>query len=94
MSTEQVTADPIQPTWFKSSYSGSGGGNCVEVAWVKSSYSGSGGGDCVEVARTPTTVHVRDSKSLPGPILHVTAEPWSAFITFTVTQQAAVPPGP
>ncbi|MBT2470249.1 DUF397 domain-containing protein [Streptomyces sp. ISL-66] len=34
--------------WFKSSYSGSEGDNCVEVAlsWQKSSYSGS----CVEVA--------------------------------------------
>ncbi|MFD6097749.1 DUF397 domain-containing protein [Nocardiopsis flavescens] len=38
--------------WWKSSYSGSQGGNCVEVAldWRKSSYSGSQGGDCVEVA--------------------------------------------
>lgn len=32
MSTEQVTAGPARLTWFKSSYSGSGGGNCVEVA--------------------------------------------------------------
>jgi hypothetical protein len=38
-------------TWRKSSYSGSSGGNCVEVAsWRKSSYSGGSGGDCVEVA--------------------------------------------
>ncbi|MEW1545498.1 DUF397 domain-containing protein [Streptomyces tsukubensis] len=38
--------------WFKSSYSGSQGGDCVEVAyeWRKSSYSGDEGGDCVEVA--------------------------------------------
>ena len=38
--------------WFKSSYSGDEGGNCLEVAyaWRKSSYSGSDGGDCVEVA--------------------------------------------
>jgi len=38
--------------WFKSSYSGSEGDNCVEVAleWHKSSYSGSQGDDCVEVA--------------------------------------------
>ncbi|MFE3383458.1 DUF397 domain-containing protein, partial [Streptomyces anulatus] len=36
--------------WFKSSYSGSEGGNCVEVAltWSKSTYSGSQGGVCVE----------------------------------------------
>ena len=38
--------------WFKSSYSNSEGGNCVEVAlsWRKSSYSNSEGGACVEVA--------------------------------------------
>ncbi|MEV8532919.1 DUF397 domain-containing protein [Streptomyces sp. NPDC051211] len=38
--------------WFKSSYSGSEGDSCVEVAlsWQKSSYSGSQGDDCVEVA--------------------------------------------
>ncbi len=40
------------PTWFKSSYSGTEGGNCIEVAfeWQKSSYSGDNGGACVEVA--------------------------------------------
>ncbi|MBM4793336.1 DUF397 domain-containing protein [Streptomyces sioyaensis] len=39
-------------TWFKSSYSGSAGGNCIEVAyeWHKSSHSGSEGGNCIEVA--------------------------------------------
>ncbi|MFH8982231.1 DUF397 domain-containing protein [Streptomyces varsoviensis] len=38
--------------WFKSSYSGSQGDSCVEVAlsWRKSSYSSSGNGDCIEVA--------------------------------------------
>ena len=38
--------------WFKSSYSNSEGGACVEVAlsWRKSSYSNSEGGNCVEVA--------------------------------------------
>ncbi|MEV4335188.1 DUF397 domain-containing protein [Streptomyces sp. NPDC049597] len=38
--------------WFKSSYSGSEGGQCLEVAydWRKSSYSGSEGGACLEVA--------------------------------------------
>ncbi|MFI6286730.1 DUF397 domain-containing protein [Streptomyces sp. NPDC051018] len=39
-------------SWFKSSYSSSDAGDCVEVAlsWRKSSYSGSSGDDCVEVA--------------------------------------------
>ncbi|NJP99708.1 DUF397 domain-containing protein [Streptomyces zingiberis] len=38
--------------WFKSSYSGGSGDDCVEVAfpWRKSSHSSSGDGDCVEVA--------------------------------------------
>ena len=38
--------------WFKSSYSSSASGDCIEVAlaWRKSSYSSSGSGDCVEVA--------------------------------------------
>ncbi len=35
--------------WFKSSYSGSQGGDCLELAytWRKSSYSSNEGGDCV-----------------------------------------------
>ncbi|GHC04745.1 toxin [Streptomyces anthocyanicus] len=67
--------------WFKSSYSGSEGGNCIEVAyeWHKSTYSGSEGGQCVEVAQEPTAVHIRDSKAPQG---HVTVGPdaWAAFL--------------
>ncbi|BDD75666.1 DUF397 domain-containing protein [Streptomyces violaceoruber] len=67
--------------WFKSSYSGSEGGNCIEVAyeWFKSSYSGDEGGNCVEVAQEPTAVHIRDSKAPQG---HVTVGPdaWAAFL--------------
>jgi hypothetical protein len=39
--------------WFKSSYSGSEGDDCVEVAlsWRKSTYCSGSQGDCVEVAR-------------------------------------------
>jgi hypothetical protein len=73
--------------WFKSSYSGSGGGNCIEVAvgWRKSSYSGSGGGDCVEVAGCPAAdVHVRDSKVVGGPQLAVPSGAWAAFLGFAV----------
>lgn len=54
-------------SWRKSSFSGSNGGNCVEVAWRKSSFSGSNGGDCVEVAST--LVALRDSKNPSGPVL-------------------------
>ncbi|GAA2457561.1 DUF397 domain-containing protein [Streptomyces pulveraceus] len=41
-----------QLNWFKSSYSGGGGSNCIEIAyeWRKSSYSSGAGGECVEVA--------------------------------------------
>ncbi|KUL54380.1 DUF397 domain-containing protein [Streptomyces sp. NRRL S-1521] len=40
--------------WFKSSYSGSQGDDCIEVAldWRKSSYSSGSSGDCVEVAQS------------------------------------------
>ncbi|MDH2393442.1 DUF397 domain-containing protein [Streptomyces sp. HNM0663] len=67
--------------WFKSSYSGSDGGECLEVAyaWRKSSYSSEEGGECVEVAAHPTTVHVRDSKAPEGPTLTLTPSAWAAF---------------
>lgn len=79
--------------WFKSSYSNSEGGNCVEVAlsWRKSSYSNSEGGECVEVAACPHTVHVRDSKlSGAGPQLALAPDAWAEFISFA----AAAPVSP
>ncbi|MDT9693027.1 DUF397 domain-containing protein [Streptomyces sp. P9(2023)] len=68
--------------WFKSSYSDSSGGSCIEVAfdWYKSSYSDSGGGDCVEVATCPHSVHLRDSKVTDGPTFAVAPATWSAFL--------------
>ncbi|MEW2396926.1 DUF397 domain-containing protein [Streptomyces sp. NPDC046862] len=68
--------------WFKSSYSGGSGGNCLEVArWRKSTYSGGSGGDCLEVAAShPTHIPVRDSKNPHGPRLAFRAEVWSAFV--------------
>ncbi|MGK5499218.1 DUF397 domain-containing protein [Streptomyces sp. URMC 125] len=73
------TADLV---WFTSSYSGSAGGECVEVAveWHKSSHSGDSGGDCVEVAACPHTVHVRDSKDVSRPHLAFSPDAWSAFL--------------
>ncbi|OEV02995.1 DUF397 domain-containing protein [Streptomyces oceani] len=67
--------------WFKSSHSGSDGGDCVEVAydWRKSSHSGDEGGNCVEVAACPAAVHVRDSKDTARPALTVSPAAWSAF---------------
>jgi hypothetical protein len=72
--------------WFKSSYSGSEGGACLEVAytWRKSSYSGDEGGQCVEVAACPHTIHIRDSKNPTGPTLQVGPAAWAAFITAAV----------
>lgn len=71
-------------SWFKSSYSSSGDGDCVEVAlsWHKSSYSSGGDGDCVEVAACPTTVHVRDSKHTQGPRLALSPTAWAAFVPY------------
>ncbi|MBT2440876.1 DUF397 domain-containing protein [Streptomyces sp. ISL-36] len=71
--------------WFKSSYSGSQGGDCVEVAisWAKSSYSGGQGGDCVEVAACPHTVHVRDSKDTTRPSFAVSPAAWASFVSAT-----------
>ncbi|SNX63105.1 uncharacterized protein DUF397 [Streptomyces sp. TLI_55] len=69
--------------WFKSTYSGDEGGQCLEVAyeWFKSSYSSSEGGACLEVATTPHTVHIRDSKNPAedAPTLHLTPTTWAAF---------------
>lgn len=76
--------------WFKSSYSGSDGDSCVEVAlsWYKSSYSGDAGDSCVEIAACPTTVHIRDSKDKAGPQLAVPAGAWAAFVAYTAVQEA------
>ncbi|MFD4262636.1 DUF397 domain-containing protein [Streptomyces sp. NPDC058534] len=73
--------------WFKSSYSGDEGGNCLEVAydWRKSSHSGSEGGNCVEVATHPTAIHIRDSKTAPADTTpHITVAPtaWTAFLAW------------
>jgi hypothetical protein len=70
--------------WFKSSYSGSEGGACVEIAyaWRKSSYSGDEGGDCIEVAAHPAAVHVRDSKDPDGPNLTFTPDAWTSFASW------------
>ncbi|MBP0459077.1 DUF397 domain-containing protein [Streptomyces montanisoli] len=71
-------------TWFKSSYSNTSGGNCVEVAlaWRTSTYSSTGGGECVEVATCPGVVHVRDSKLRDNGQLAVPAASWADFVAF------------
>ncbi|MGE7389558.1 DUF397 domain-containing protein [Streptomyces sp. NPDC004126] len=68
--------------WFKSSYSGGDGDDCVEVAlsWNKSTYSGSDGDNCVEVAACADAIHVRDSKVAAGPELALAPAAWVAFL--------------
>lgn len=70
--------------WYKSSYSGTEGDSCVEVAlsWHKSSYSGTQGDDCVEVAVTEQAIRVRDSKDVTRPHFAVGREGWSRFVGF------------
>ena len=70
--------------WFKSSFSGSEGGQCLEVAydWRKSSYSGDEGGQCVEISAHPAAIHVRDSKNPEGPTLTLAPGAWSAFASY------------
>ncbi|MFF3640055.1 DUF397 domain-containing protein [Streptomyces sp. NPDC002564] len=78
--------DTSELEWFKSSYSDSNDPNdCVEVAlrWRKSSYSDSSDpNDCVEIATCPDTVHIRDSKNVPGPQLAVPSAAWSLFVAY------------
>ncbi|MEU9960728.1 DUF397 domain-containing protein [Streptomyces sp. NPDC050982] len=87
--------------WFKSSYSGDQG-ECVELAvqWIKSSYSGSQGGECVEIAiaqtgpalapATPTTIHIRDSKTPTAPTLKVAPATWGAFLPHAAAYKGVV----
>jgi hypothetical protein len=66
--------------WRKSSYSGEGNSDCVEVAWRKSSHSGDPNGDCVEVALCQIQAAVRDSKNAIGPQLGFPSEAWRSFV--------------
>jgi hypothetical protein len=68
-----------QGGWRKSSYSGSGDNDCVEVGWHKSSHSGGGDNDCVEVAVAASAVGVRDSKNVGGPTLAFSAAAWRNY---------------
>ncbi|MFG2541037.1 DUF397 domain-containing protein [Streptomyces sp. NPDC048594] len=56
----------------------------AELVWFKSSYSGGTNGEsCVEIAKTPGTVHVRDSKHVEaGPRLALTPAAWATFLPY------------
>lgn len=73
----------VELSWFKSSYSSGGGGECVEAAytWRKSSYSDGEGGQCLEVRTHPSAIHIRDSKRRAAPHLTLSLSSWSAFLT-------------
>ncbi|WP_031046196.1 DUF397 domain-containing protein [Streptomyces sp. NRRL F-5650] len=59
----------------------------ADLAWFKSSYSDtSNPSDCVEVARTPATVHIRDSKRPDGPRLAVGPATWTRFVAGTLAE--------
>ena len=62
----------IAREWFKSSYSGSEGGNCLEVAYDRPA-SGHHTGP------RDAAVHIRDSKNPTGPTLTLTTATWAAF---------------
>ncbi|MEV6577361.1 DUF397 domain-containing protein [Streptomyces sp. NPDC051582] len=58
-----------------------------ELAWFKSSYSDSDDvNDCVEAAPTPTGIHVRDTKAVPGPVLTFGAGAWAGFIAHAASR--------
>ncbi|MGW2116160.1 DUF397 domain-containing protein [Streptomyces zhihengii] len=65
-------------TWFKSSYSGSDGGNCLELAYERraSGHSDRRGAEA--------TVHIRDSKTPTGPVLTLAPAAWASFVDHLV----------
>ncbi|WP_326671848.1 MULTISPECIES: DUF397 domain-containing protein [unclassified Streptomyces] len=52
------------------------------LTWFKSSYSTADGPSCVEVATALTTIHVRDSKNIPGPALGFAPGVWADFVAY------------
>ncbi|MBQ0984890.1 DUF397 domain-containing protein [Streptomyces sp. F63] len=68
-------------TWFKSSYSGDEGGDCLEVAYSggRSMLTPAQDNACSEGATGPSAVHIRDSKHRSGPTLTIAPTAWAAF---------------
>ncbi|MGW7818996.1 DUF397 domain-containing protein [Streptomyces puniciscabiei] len=52
-----------------------------ELIWQKSTYSGDAS-NCIEIAPTPTTIHIRDSKTPAAPHLTVTPSTWAEFLAY------------
>ncbi|MFE1797806.1 DUF397 domain-containing protein [Streptomyces sp. NPDC059517] len=55
-------------------------GRIPDTAWFKSSYSGGNETECVECAHVEDRLHVRDTKSVGGPVVTVRCGAWRAFI--------------
>ncbi|MCX4724622.1 DUF397 domain-containing protein [Streptomyces sp. NBC_01306] len=58
---------------------------------VKSSYGTNDGPEYVEIAAAANTVHVRDSKNIPGPQLGFTPDAWTDFVTYTSGTSGTTP---
>ncbi|MCP9992389.1 DUF397 domain-containing protein [Streptomyces albogriseolus] len=50
------------------------------LVWHTSSYSNGAGGECVECAVSSTHAHVRDTKTVDGPVFTVAGSAWAAFL--------------
>ncbi|GAA2907734.1 DUF397 domain-containing protein [Streptomyces mexicanus] len=61
-----------------------------ELTWQKSTYSGDAS-NCVEIAPTPTTVHIRDSKTPTTPHLTVAPSAWAEFLPLAVDAGRVMP---
>ncbi|MFM9444439.1 DUF397 domain-containing protein [Streptomyces acidiscabies] len=58
----------------------------TEPIWQKSTYSEQGSA-CVEIAAEPSTVSIRDSKSLFHPHLTVSPSAWGDFVSHTAAAE-------
>lgn len=52
-----------------------------ELHWKKSTYSPDAS-NCVEIARTPSVIHIRDSKTPTAPHLTFPPSPWTDFLFY------------
>ncbi|MFF3172928.1 DUF397 domain-containing protein [Streptomyces sp. NPDC057900] len=60
----------------------------LEVLPTLTRFSGCSSNDgpaCVEIAAAPATVHVRDSKNIPGLELGFTPGAWAEFVSYAST---------
>ncbi|MFG3011375.1 DUF397 domain-containing protein [Streptomyces cinerochromogenes] len=59
-----------------------------ELSWKKSTYSPDAS-NCVEVATTPTTIHIRDSKTPTAPHLTLAPSTWAEFLPYVAETGAS-----